>query len=75
MPEGAYYVLAGHAGVLGDLDPHAAVLEMIRRIGVNAVPGHLFFAEPDGVRCMRFQFAVDWPVLDEACARLRSLVR
>ncbi|MBL8735791.1 MAG: aminotransferase, partial [Planctomycetes bacterium] len=42
-------------------------------IGVNAVPGHLFFARPDGVRSMRFQFAVDWPVLEEAMQRLRSL--
>jgi aminotransferase len=74
-PRGAYYVLADYGAVFGDRDPHAAVLEMISRIGVNAVPGHLFFAEPERVRCMRFQFAVDWPVLDEACKRLRSLAR
>jgi aminotransferase len=75
VPEGAYYVLADYRGVFGDLDPHAAVLHMIERIGVNAVPGHLFFAEPAGVRCMRFQFAVERRVLDEACRRLRSLGR
>lgn len=72
-PQGAYYVLADYTDVFGDLEPHPAVLEMIRRIGVNAVPGHLFFADPKGVRTMRFQFAVDGPVLDQACARLRSL--
>lgn len=75
VPHGAYYVLADYTKVFGDLDPHAAVLQMIERIGVNAVPGHLFFASPVGVRCMRFQFAVDWPVLDEACKRLRGLRR
>jgi aminotransferase len=75
VPQGAYYVLADHRAVLGDLEPHAAVLAMIERIGVNAVPGHLFFARPDGVRSMRFQFAVDWPVLEEAMRRLRSLAR
>ena len=75
MPQGAYYVLAEYTKVFGDLDPHAAVLEMIRRIGVNAVPGHLFFASPDGVRSMRFQFAVERPVLDRACERLRSLAK
>jgi aminotransferase len=75
VPQGAYYVLADYRAVFGDLDPHAAVLQMIERIRVNAVPGHLFFAQPDGVRSMRFQFAVDLPVLDEACARLRSLRR
>jgi aminotransferase len=75
VPQGAYYVLADYRAVFGDLAPHPAVLQMIERIGMNAVPGDLFFARPDGVRCMRFQFAVDWPVLDEACRRLRSLGR
>ncbi|MDO8349410.1 MAG: pyridoxal phosphate-dependent aminotransferase [Planctomycetota bacterium] len=75
VPQGAYYVLADYGRLFGDLAPHPAVLQMIERIGVNAVPGHLFFARPEGVHCMRFQFAVDWPVLDEACKRLRSLRR
>jgi aminotransferase len=73
VPQGAYYVLADYSAVFGDVAPYPAVLQMIERIGVNAVPGDLFFARPDGVRLMRFQFAVDWPVLDEACKRLRSL--
>ena len=73
VPEGAYYVLADYSSVLGDQDPYPAVMQMIERIGVNAVPGDLFFAEPSGVRCLRFQFAVDLPVLEEACKRLRSL--
>jgi aminotransferase len=72
-PEGAYYVLADYRRPLGDLEPYPAVLKMIERIGINAVPGDLFFARPDGVRCIRFQFAVDHPVLDEACQRLRTL--
>ncbi|MBL9077219.1 MAG: pyridoxal phosphate-dependent aminotransferase [Planctomycetes bacterium] len=75
VPQGAYYVLADYGKVFGDLDPHAAVLEMIRRIGVNAVPGHLFFADPRGVRSMRFQFAVERAVLDQAATRLRSLAK
>lgn len=74
-PQGAYYVLADHARVFGDLEPYPAVLKMIEQIGVNAVPGDLFYAEPRGVRCMRFQFAVEPRVLDEACRRLRSLAR
>lgn len=73
VPQGAYYVLADYGGVFGDVAPYPAVLQMIERIGVNAVPGDLFFSKPDGVRSMRFQFAVDLPVLDEACRRLRSL--
>ena len=73
VPQGAYYVLADYLPVFGDVQPYPAVLQMIERIGVNAVPGDLFFARPDGVRCMRFQFAVDWPVLEEAGRRLRTL--
>ncbi len=75
LPQGAYYVLADYRKVFGDLAPHPAVLKMIERIQVNAVPGHLFHSVPDGVRTMRFQFAVDWPVLEEAMKRLRSLAR
>jgi aminotransferase len=72
-PEGAYYVLADYGDVFGSLEPHPAVLQMIERIQINAVPGHLFYGEPKGVRSMRFQFAVEMPVLEEACKRLRSL--
>jgi aminotransferase len=73
VPQGAYYVLADYTDVFGDVTPYDAVITMIERIGVNAVPGDLFFAEPDGVRCMRFHFAVERPVLAEAARRLRSL--
>jgi len=75
VPQGAYYVLADYSDVFGDVTPYEAVTTMIERIGVNAVPGDLFFAEPDGVRCMRFQFAVERSVLTEAAERLRSLSR
>ncbi len=62
--------MADYRAVLGDVDPHRAVLQMIERIGVNAVPGHVFYADPVGVRTMRFQFAVTPEVLDEVCRRL-----
>lgn len=75
VPEGAYYVLADYTKVFGDVPPYAAVMKMIETIGVNAVPGDLFYARPEGVRSMRFQFAVEHPVLDEACRRLRTLAR
>ena len=67
--------VAGYEKVLGDLEPYPAVMQMIERIGVNAVPGDLFYRDSARVRSMRFQFAVDLPVLDEACRRLRSLAR
>lgn len=75
VPQGAYYVLADYPEVFGDVSPYEAVTTMIDRIGVNAVPGDLFFAEPEDVRCMRFQFAVERDVLADAASRLRSLAR
>ena len=75
IPQGAYYVLADYSEVFGDVIPYEAVTTMIDRIGVNAVPGDLFFAEPKDVRCMRFQFAVERDVLADAASRLRSLSR
>ncbi|MCB9877661.1 MAG: aminotransferase class I/II-fold pyridoxal phosphate-dependent enzyme [Planctomycetes bacterium] len=75
VPQGAYYVLADYRRVFGDVAPYDAVMKMIERVGVNAVPGDLFFADPSGVRCMRFQFAVERAVLADAGERLRSLAR
>jgi aminotransferase len=72
-PHGAYYVLADYSDVLGDLEPFAAVMKLIDTARINAVPGDLFYADPTGVRSMRFHFAVDDAVLDEACQRLRQL--
>jgi aspartate/methionine/tyrosine aminotransferase len=72
-PEGAYYVLADYREALGDVEPIDAVHRLIDRARINAVPGHLFHARPDGVRTMRFHFAVADPVLEEVCARLQKL--
>ena len=72
-PHGAYYVLADYSSVLGDLEPFAAVMKLIESARINAVPGDLFYADPTGVRSMRFHFAVEDAVLEEACARLRGL--
>jgi aminotransferase len=72
-PAGAYYVLADYRDVLGDVDPTAAVMRLIERAGINALPGHIFHARPDGIRTMRFHFAVADDVLADACARLGRL--
>jgi aminotransferase len=72
-PEGAYYVLADYREVLGDLDPHPAVLKLIDVARINGVPGQVFHADPRGVRTIRFHFAVEDAVLAEVGARLRAL--
>ncbi len=72
-PAGAYYVLADYREVLGDLTPYDAALTLIERIGVNGVPGDVFYADPTGIRSLRFQFAVEPRVLDDVCERLARL--
>jgi aminotransferase len=72
-PEGAYYVLADYREALGDVEPAEAVRRLIDRVAINAVPGHLFHARPEGIRTMRFHFAVGPSVLDEVCRRLEGL--
>ena len=59
---------------------HACIEEGDRQLythyaGLPELRAALFFARPDDVCSMRFQFAVDHPVLDEACRRLRTLAR
>jgi aminotransferase len=70
VPQGAYYVMADYREVMGDLEPRQAVMQMIEQKGINGVPGDLFFADPRGIRSIRFHFAVPQAVLDDACARL-----
>ncbi len=72
-PQGAYYVMADYSEVLGDMEPYPAVLELIERVGINGVPGDVFYEDGSGVRSIRFQFAVEEEVLGDACARLRGL--
>ena len=74
-PDGAYYVVVDYRGVLGDVEPYDAALRLIERARINAVPGHLFHARPDGVRTMRLHFAVAEDVLDEVCGRIERLAR
>ena len=74
-PEGAYYVLADYREVLGDVAPDEAVLALIERVGISAVPGHVFHARPEAVRTMRFHFALAADALEEVCRRLARLGR
>ena len=75
MPQGAYYVLAGYQEVFGDVDSNTAVRTMIDRIGINAVPGLVFYEDPQRSRDIRFHFAVEGDVLDDVCTRIESLAR
>ena len=78
-PEGAYYVLASTERIAarrpGFEDDTAAAHTLIREAGVGAVPGNSFFQHPaDGRHYLRFCYAKEMDVLEEACRRLRDLL-
>jgi aminotransferase len=73
VPEGTYYVLADYSEVLGDIPSDDAVLAMIERIGVNAVPGGVFYEDPSRSREIRFHFAVTDHVIADVGERVQRL--
>ncbi|MFN8543261.1 MAG: pyridoxal phosphate-dependent aminotransferase [Candidatus Binatia bacterium] len=70
-PEGAYYLLADFTG-LGWTDAVAAARAVLERARVAAVPGTAFDDGPVGNRLLRFCFAKEWGVLEEACRRIAT---
>ena len=77
-PHGAYYLFADYRGVpdLGHLEPMAAAIHLIERVGVAAVPGDNFYgASAEGSRYLRFAFCRSRTTLGAAADRLRRLTR
>jgi len=68
-PEGAYYVLAD-ARALGAPDARAAAQGLLERTGVASIPGTAFFRGTAGDQLLRFCYAKEHGVLEEACRRL-----
>ena len=51
-------------------------MRLLREHHLAAIPSSIFYDnEATCPRFLRFQFAVDWRVLEEAMTRLRSLAR
>lgn len=74
-PEGAYYVLASFAPLSGNRpgfeDDEAACQTLIDEAGIGTVTGRSFYRDPaDGAHYLRFCFAKELPILEEACNRL-----
>ena len=73
-PEGAYYAfthLGDRLGTPGFEDARRATDTLIERAGVACVPGPSFFADPsDGDGYLRFCYAKEMDVLEDACQRL-----
>ena len=78
-PEGAYYVLANFEPLAsareGFGDDREAAQTLIEQAGVACVPGNSFFADPeDGRFWLRFCYAKEMDVLEDACRRLRAFL-
>src|SRR5207253_9056860 len=72
VPQGAYYLLADFRA-LGWKDAKTASHEILHRAKVASVPGTAFHQSPIGDTMIRFCFAKDEDVLEEACRRLETL--
>jgi aminotransferase len=73
VPRGAYYVMADFSA-LSKMDDVSFARHLIETVGIAAVPGSSFFANPqDGARWIRFCFPKKYDTLKEAQARLKKL--
>ena len=64
VPQGAYYVLA---------QSPLTAMQLLEKTKVASVPGTAFYRGETGKDLLRFCFAKDDDVLEEACRRLRAL--
>ncbi len=72
IPQGAYYVLVDNS-VLGKATALEAAMTLLERVKVASIPGTAFYRGDTGESLLRFCFAKEDDVLDEACRRIRSL--
>jgi aminotransferase len=72
VPQGAYYVLAD-CSRLGFSTAREAAMHLLENTGVASIPGSAFYRGAEGEKLLRFCFAKDDAVLEEACKRLRAL--
>jgi aminotransferase len=73
-PDGAYYVMCDTQALDPAGDDVAFARYLVSEVGVGAVPGSSFFADPaDGRHIIRFAFPKREETLREAAARLRTL--
>jgi aspartate/methionine/tyrosine aminotransferase len=73
VPRGAYYVMCDMSA-LDFTNDVMLCLHLVEQIGVSAVPGSSFFADPEpGGKLVRFCFAKKLETLDAAAERLMKL--
>lgn len=74
VPKGAYYVLADISRIPGK-DDKDKVMHILDKTGIAAVPGRAFYHDDAGKNLARFCFAKKPHVLDEACERMRRVLK
>ena len=72
IPDGAYYVLADVSALPGN-SAHERAMHILNRTGVASVPGSAFYQDGRGDGLVRFCYAKEDSVLEEACQRLERL--
>jgi aminotransferase len=72
IPQGAYYVLADGSS-LPEKDSKEKAMFLLECTGVASVPGKAFYHDDRGENLLRFCFAKEDDILDEACLRLEKL--
>jgi len=72
VPQGAYYVLAD-CSRLSLRTSREAAMRVLEETKVASIPGSAFFRGAEGEKLLRFCFAKEDAVLEEACRRLRAL--
>lgn len=69
VPQGSYYVLAD-ISQSGEKDSFEAAMKILNEKKVASVPGQAFFQSANKDRYVRFCFAVEDQLLDQACEKL-----
>lgn len=72
VPRGAYYVLADVSSVPG-LNSKEKAMYILNNTGVACVPGSAFYHDDGGENLVRFCFAKDDSIINDACNKLRRL--
>jgi aminotransferase len=72
IPDGAYYVLADVTRIPGSTGKERA-MHILQKTGVASVPGGAFYHDRRGEKMVRFCFAKEDAVLNEAIRRLQLL--
>ncbi|KZK74339.1 MAG: aminotransferase [Pelodictyon luteolum] len=72
VPDGAYYVLADVTGIPGR-NAFERAIHILHKTGVASVPGSAFYSGGKGESFVRFCYAKEDGVLDDACRGLQIL--